>query len=93
MSEEVGDGEDDNEDDEMEGEAERQQTATSSAGSEYHIVRVARIAHTFAKDEFIFKDKKGKSRSTTRDDWRKITYNGQLAWKHHKYICFEDIFR
>jgi hypothetical protein len=91
MGEGVDDDEDDN-DDQMEGEVGAQQAATSSAGSDYHIIRVTRKAHRFGKDEFTFKDKKGRLRSTTRDDWRRITYNGQFAWRHHNYTCLEDIF-
>jgi len=63
----------------MEGDVEMQQAATSIVGSDYHIVKVTREAHTFGKDKFIFKDKKGKLRSTIRDDRREITYNGQLT--------------
>ena len=88
LGEGVDDDEDDNEDDPMEGEV----GAQASAGSDNHIVRVTRKAHRFGNDEFTFKDKKGRLRSTTRDDWRRITYNGRFAWKHHHYICLEDIF-
>lgn len=93
MDGEDGNSGDDYENDQMEEEVETQQAATSSTGSNHYIFRVSKISCTFGKDDFIFKDRKGKSKSTTRDDWRKTTYNGQLAWKHHKYICFEDVFR
>ncbi|KAH9208845.1 hypothetical protein DL95DRAFT_414385 [Leptodontidium sp. 2 PMI_412] len=93
MGDEVGDSEEDNEDDQMEELQDIQQAATSTAESDHHVVKVTKTAHRLSKDEFIFKDKKGRSRSTTRDDWRRTTYNGRVAWKHHKYICFDDIFR
>lgn len=58
----------------------------------YLTVKVRVKRHTFSPDEFIFKDKRGKSRSTQREDWGKIMYNEEPAWKYRKYICFEDIF-
>jgi hypothetical protein len=60
--------------------------------TEYHIVKVRKITHTLKSDEFVFKDKRGKLKSTTQNDWKKITYNGRSAWKHHKYVCTERLF-
>ncbi len=88
------DSEEDIEDDRTEEEVDRQQATTSTTESNHYVVvKVTRTAHTFSKDEFIFKDRKGRSRTTTRDSWRRTTYNGQVAWKHHNYICFDDILR
>ena len=70
-------------------EAQTQQAATSSGG--YQIVRVRVERDTFSKDNIIFKDSRGKSRSTIRDNWDKIMYNGESAWKYHKYVCFDDV--
>jgi len=83
MRDRVGDSEENDEDYQMEEERDSQQSATSTAASDYFIVSVARRAHSFKKDEFIFKDNKGKSRSTTQDDWKRMTCNGRVAWKHH----------
>jgi len=52
---------------------------------------------TFSMNQFMFKEKKGRSRSTTRDDWRRstITHIGKLWCKgglacdwHHLVNCF-----
>lgn len=80
---------DDNGDDQIKEEVETQQAAKSSGG--YQIVRVRVVRNTFSKDDIIFKDSRGKSRPTIRDDWDKITYNGEIAWKYHKYVCFDDV--
>ncbi|PVH70803.1 hypothetical protein DL98DRAFT_597522 [Cadophora sp. DSE1049] len=90
---EFGDSEEDNEDDQMEELEDNQQATMSTAETDYYIVKVTRKAHRLSKDEFIFKDKKGRSRTTKQDDWRRTTHNGRTAWKHHKYICFDDVFR
>jgi len=68
MREEVGDSDEDDEDDQMEEEVDIQQAATSTAESNHYVVKVTKTAHKFSKDDFIFKDMKGRSRSTTRDD-------------------------
>ncbi|KAF4632627.1 hypothetical protein G7Y89_g5498 [Cudoniella acicularis] len=78
--------EDEVEDNQMEGSVKAQEAV------EYFVVKVSRKTHTFKSDEFIFKDKKGKVRSTTQDEWKKITYNGRSAWRHHKYVCTEQLF-
>lgn len=43
------------------------------------------------KDDIFFKDKKGKTRKTHRHDWKRFTYEGRVCWKHHRYICYDDI--
>jgi hypothetical protein len=91
-TDEIFDDSEDDGNDQMEVDEETDHAAVMNAGSNYHVVKVSKKARNFKKDEFVFKDKKGKSRSTVRDDWKEITYNGQSAWKHHKYVCLEDIF-
>lgn len=86
MGEQLGEQSDEDEDNQIEGSVKAQEAA------EYYVVKVNRITHTFRSDEFVFKDKRGKLRSTTQNDWKKITYNGRSAWKHHKYVCTERLF-
>jgi hypothetical protein len=70
------DDEEDKEDEEtggdyqMGGDAETQLTL-SSAESKFHVVRVSKKTHTLKSDEYIFKNAKGKRRSTERKDWQK----------------------
>ena len=90
---EIGDSEEHDEDDQMEELEDNQQATASTAVTDYYIVKVTRKTHRMSKDEFIFKDKNGRSRTTKQEDWRRTTYNGRTAWKHHKYVCFDDIFR
>jgi len=52
-------------------------------------VRVRTRTHKFGKDEWIFTNKKGKVVTTTRDQWKKTTDQGQVAWRYHDYICFD----
>jgi hypothetical protein len=89
---EDNDSDDYDEDDQTVGYIETQQVSSSSAGSHYHVVKVTKKAHRFGNDEFNFKDKRGKLRSTARNDWRKTTHNGRSAWRHRNYICTENIF-
>lgn len=90
---EIGDSEEHDEDDQMEELEDNQQATASTAVTDYYIVKVTRKTHRMSKDEFIFKDRNGRSRTTKQEDWRRTTYNGRTAWKHHKYVCFDDIFR
>jgi hypothetical protein len=78
------------EDYQMAGDAAPQQTASSSAGSKYHVVRLTKKTHRLGSDEFVFTDSKGKTRCTKQKDWQKITFQGQSAWKYHHYISYDS---
>ncbi len=48
----------------------------------YAEVSVTRITHSFRADEYIFKDSGNNRRSTTKDEWEQIQYNGDWAWAY-----------
>jgi hypothetical protein len=77
----------------MSGGTETQRNAPSSTGPKYTVISVTKVPHTFGSDEFVFKDSKGRSRSTKREDWKRVIYNGALAWKYSHYICLENHFK
>jgi hypothetical protein len=41
------------------------------------------------KDEYIFKDAKGKTRITKKKDWKKTELRGQTAWKYRHYYTHD----
>lgn len=43
-------------------------------------VRVEKTPHTFSHDEYVFRDAKGKKRSTRKEDWEAGKYQGEKAW-------------
>jgi len=65
-----------------------QKPSTANAESNHQFVKVTRKAHTLHKTEYIFKDRKGKLRTTELEDWVEGIYNGESAWMYRdKYIC------
>jgi hypothetical protein len=68
---------------------------TQQADTQYIAVEVTRERHLTRPDEFVFKDKNGKQRVTTRDNWHETkASNGYPCWIYHrKYVCYQDIFR
>jgi hypothetical protein len=95
LSGEDEESQDDEEDEETRGgyqiggDAETQETASSSKESKYHVVRVSKKAHTLKSDEYIFKNAKGKTRSTQRKDWQEAIYNKERVWKYSHYITYD----
>jgi len=88
--EESHDGEEGEEtrgDSQMGGVADTKQT-TSSAKPKY-LVNVSKKPHMTRKDEYIFKDAKGKTRITEKKDWKKTVLMGQTAWKYHHYYTHD----
>ena len=60
----------------------------TQAMDEVQFVKVTRKAHTLHKTEYIFKDRKGKLRTTELEDWVEGMYNGEPALMYRdKYIC------
>jgi hypothetical protein len=41
------------------------------------------------KDEYIFKDAKGKTRITEKKDWKKTELKGRTTWKYHHYYTYD----
>jgi hypothetical protein len=78
----------DNEEDELE----VSQRKEDSSRSHNHVVDVRRIKRSWHKDQFAFKDRKGKTRITEQDDWTEIVDQGQRAWQYFHYICYDKIF-
>jgi len=68
---------------------------TQQANTHYIAVEVTREPHMTRPDEFIFKDKSGKARVTTRDAWvESRASSGHRCWVYHQhYVCYKDIFR
>ncbi|KJZ72248.1 hypothetical protein HIM_08390 [Hirsutella minnesotensis 3608] len=46
-------------------------------------VKVRRETHVFHPDKYIFKDVRGKTRQTVRDEWTQIRYGGKRVWAYH----------
>ncbi|KAK5629114.1 hypothetical protein RRF57_004829 [Xylaria bambusicola] len=44
------------------------------------LVHVTKRVHTFGPNEFLFKDSRGKTRTTTKADWTMQTHNGNNVW-------------
>ena len=53
------------------------QPGSSSSNVE---VNVTKISHTFRPDEYIFTDSRNHRKSTIKDDWQQIQYNGEWVW-------------
>ncbi|KAF5020170.1 hypothetical protein F66182_7810 [Fusarium sp. NRRL 66182] len=43
-------------------------------------VKVQKAPHTFSHDEYIFRDNRGKRRSTKKEDWESGMYRGEMVW-------------
>lgn len=46
----------------------------------YVEVTVEKIKHTFSADEFVFRDAKGKEKTTKKEDWESGRYEGAKVW-------------
>ncbi|OAQ59783.1 hypothetical protein VFPFJ_11559 [Purpureocillium lilacinum] len=46
-------------------------------------IKVRRETHMFHPDKYIFKDVKGKTRQTVRDEWTQIKHGGRKVWAYH----------
>lgn len=62
--------------------AKHRSRGAQSAGI-YVEVKVERVHHLTRRDEFVFTDAKGHQKSTDRDEWKQITYNGEKVWAFH----------
>jgi hypothetical protein len=54
--------------------------ASTGNSEEYVKVQVERVAHLTRPNEYFYKDVKGQKRTTTKNDWKGISYNGRPAW-------------
>jgi hypothetical protein len=54
-------------------------TATSSVQT-WSKANIRYVHNILSRDEYIFETRKGKERSTDRDDWRYAQYKGKDAW-------------
>ena len=58
-------------------------------------VQVAKQSHKFSSDEYLFKDQRGHTRSTKKEDWREEGHGSQKVWvyrgKQTTYISLEKI--
>ena len=57
--------------------------AQPGPSSSYVEVSVTRISHTFRADEYLFTDSRNHRKSTIKDDWEQIQYNGEWVWAFH----------
>ncbi|KPM34084.1 hypothetical protein AK830_g12490 [Neonectria ditissima] len=57
------------------------QGQASAAGDDQWIkVHVTRVSHLTRATEYTFSDINGNTKSTTKDDWRRVSHNGKAAW-------------
>ena len=58
-------------------------------------VQVTKQSHKFSPDEYLFKDQRGHTRSTKKEDWREEGHGSQKIWayrgKQTTYISLEKI--
>ncbi|KAH7129631.1 hypothetical protein B0J13DRAFT_140058 [Dactylonectria estremocensis] len=47
---------------------------------QYVEVTVEKITHTFSADDFVFRDAKGKKKTTKKEDWESGKYQGDKIW-------------
>ncbi|KAE8442160.1 hypothetical protein EG329_003811 [Mollisiaceae sp. DMI_Dod_QoI] len=58
------------------------ENADGRGAGRYVQVNVTRINHSFRADEYIFKDSRNHRKSTTKDEWEQIQYNGDWVWAY-----------
>lgn len=54
---------------------------------QYVEVTVEKITHTFSADEFVFRDAKGKKKTTKKEDWESGKYQGDKVWMFRTEDC------
>ncbi|KAF4625120.1 hypothetical protein G7Y89_g13047 [Cudoniella acicularis] len=58
----------------------RQEHTGGSREGAHEVVRVTKVPHMTRPDEFLFKDGRGHTRTTSKSDWTKTMYGGKVAW-------------
>ncbi|EPE05603.1 hypothetical protein F503_02342 [Ophiostoma piceae UAMH 11346] len=53
---------------------------TESESQPWLKISLYKVSHFTSRDEFIFTAFDGKEKSTDRDEWKKVSYNGRNAW-------------